>query len=267
MINVKASYTAKELFKANHRINIKNIQRGRTIPQHIYMTTKDKSKISQKVFDNLKKYATIRNVPIPYTIFDDDECTDFLTTYFKPVVLKLFNNLKHGAHKADLFRYCLLYVKGGIYFDIKTKLIKPIDKIFDFDSSDKMYTVIDRLGINDLNHGSFYQGIILTMEGNEIFLELISRMVRTGYKKIDSNYAIVCQQMKEIINDKTRGKLLMAGDNYLDNGLNCYLLHEKCETTTDSTCNKLDRYGFCCKIYDKNKHVIDTRFSDYGSWK
>ena len=270
-MKIVSPYSAKELFKADEKLNKESIQRTTTIPKHIWMTISDKSKIPPIVYENLKKYAP----QIPYTIFDDAECTDFLTTHFKPPVLKLFNKLQHGAHKADLFRYCLLYVKGGIYLDIKTKLIKPIDKIFDLDSKNTMYTVIDRLGINEDGIGSFYQGIILTPKGNEIFLELISRMVKTGYKKIDQNYAIVCQQMKEIINHKARNSMLVQGNNYLADGLNCYLLREKCATVTDSECPNLDRYGFCCKIYDKDvsdqndnteKHVIDTRFANYGTW-
>ena len=36
----------------------------------------------------------------------------------------------NGPHKADLFRYCYLYINGGLYLDIKIELIKPLSEIF-----------------------------------------------------------------------------------------------------------------------------------------
>ena len=42
----------------------------------------------------------------------------------------MYEKLRHGAHKADLFRYCCLYKLGGVYLDIKMKPEKMLNKIF-----------------------------------------------------------------------------------------------------------------------------------------
>lgn len=49
----------------------------------------------------------------------DRHCRIFITKHFPPNVLKAYDALIPKAFKADLFRYCFLYIKGGCYFDNK----------------------------------------------------------------------------------------------------------------------------------------------------
>ena len=46
----------------------------------------------------------------------------------------MFKDLKIGAHKADFFRYCILYIYGGIYIDIKifpqNNILPPFFNLF-----------------------------------------------------------------------------------------------------------------------------------------
>ena len=56
-----------------------------------------------------------------YHLFDDNDCENFISKYFKPDVLYSYKKLLPGAYKADLWRYCVLYIYGGIYLDIKYK--------------------------------------------------------------------------------------------------------------------------------------------------
>ena len=37
--------------------------------------------------------------------------------YF-PQYLYTYNNIKLGAHRADLWKYCILYKFGGVYLDV-----------------------------------------------------------------------------------------------------------------------------------------------------
>ena len=71
----------------------------------------------------------------------EDVGYDFLKKYFNKKVLDKFNNLT-GAHKADLWRYCILFLNGGIYLDIKTVLRKPLSEIFT--REDTWYTVASK---------------------------------------------------------------------------------------------------------------------------
>jgi hypothetical protein len=52
-------------------------------------------------------------------IYSDAECEEFIKDNFSNDVLGAFNSLIPGAYKSDLWRYCVLYVKGGVYMDIK----------------------------------------------------------------------------------------------------------------------------------------------------
>lgn len=147
------------ILKADNRIE--NFQS--TIPKKIIQTYYDKSRIPDKVFSNLKKFAP----DYKQIIFDDLECIDFIKKYFNSSVLDTFNKFK-GAHKADLFRYCYLYKFGGVYLDIKTELIMPLNQIF---NENYTYTVISVV------KDSIYQGIIATLPENPIFLKLIHFMI------------------------------------------------------------------------------------------
>ena len=66
----------------------------------------------------------------------DVHCRVFITKHFPPDVLNAYDTLVPKAYKADLFRYCFLYVKGGCYFDNKminrTPLRRTIQPTDDF---------------------------------------------------------------------------------------------------------------------------------------
>ena len=52
-------------------------------------------------------------------VYSDAECEEFIKDNFSNDVLRAFKSLIPGAYKSDLWRYCVLYVKGGVYMDIK----------------------------------------------------------------------------------------------------------------------------------------------------
>ena len=228
------------------------------IPKKIYMTYKSKSKIPQKVFDNLEKYA--KN--IPYEIFDDNDIEKFLQKYYNDNIINKFHKLK-GPHKADLFRYCLLYIHGGIYLDVKTELIKNVEDIIDFNKKGIFYTV---LGYDfNKNIKQIYQGIILTPPRNKIILHLIYDIVDTPEFFPNLNYLIFCKQFYKILKNYSENKQLKPGLNEINNNYDCYLFKEVLGKVAK---DDKDRYGFNSKIYDtmKDEFIIKTRFNDYP-WK
>ena len=228
------------------------------IPKKIYMTYKSKSKIPQKVFDNLEKYA--KN--IPYEIFDDNDIQKFLKIYYNDNIINKFKKLK-SAHKADLFRYCLLYIYGGIYLDVKTELIKNVEDIIDFNQKGVFYTVLGSDLYKDIKQ--IYQGIILTPPRNKIILHLIYDILNTPTFIIKYNYLIFCKQFYRILKNHTENKKLKPGINKISNNYDCYLFKEVLGKVTKGA---KDRYGFNSKIYDtvKDEFIIKTRFNDYP-WK
>ena len=58
-----------------------------------------------------------------YEYYDDEDCRNFLRNYCSVKTQKAYNALPIGAARADLFRYCVLYHKGGVWTDVHFRLI------------------------------------------------------------------------------------------------------------------------------------------------
>lgn len=219
------------------------------LPKHIYMTYHNKSKIPKKVFIAIKKYAPNYKIHV----YDDTDCVNFINKYFGPKLVKRFNNFKCGAHKADLFRYCILYIKGGIYFDIKTELIEPVEKTFPKNKC--LYTVLS------INEGTIFQGIIASPARNFIFLELIKFMYR---RNPGDNYLLYTADFFTKIRKRVVKRKVRVGKNEMKPGqLPIYLYKEECVDKKE--CKGSNKYGLCCFVRDESgKNRIKSRFNDFG---
>lgn len=266
---IRANYTSTKFLKKSVNNN-----KSQHIPLHIMMTTYDKSKIPKKVYEMLNKYATVGSKPIPYTIWNDSQCIDFLKKHYKRKIVNKFNQLT-GAHKADLFRYCYLYINGGIYMDIKTQLVKPLSDVIDLSIPNRMYTVLGA-GLNNILLSSMkmdatvenlnlyniiYQGLIITPPNNNIMLILINMCMHTPLYTLRINYLLFVHQMYDVLKYNSKNNTLIPGNNRLSS-IDCYLLEEKLL----NHCDIRDRYGHCSAIYDKDNLVCLTRWADYP-WK
>jgi hypothetical protein len=214
----------------------------------LFQTYHNKSKIPQEIYTNIEKYAP----EYTHVVMDDDDLEKFIVYYFKDNVIETFRSLKTGAHKADLARYCLLYIFGGLYMDIKVELIKPLSQIFN-KGDDVFYSVIS----NQSDH--IHQAIIKTPSRNTLFLSLIDYIVIT---KNPYNYIDFCRdlyiQLKKDITIKEGMEIGVSGKKY-------YFLKEKCTSTDESLCyDGFDRYGLCCFIWDGDKPVIKSRRASFG---
>ena len=67
---------------------------------------------------NLVRNKNINN-ELEFILYDDTECREFIKQNYTDTVLYAYDKLKPGAYKADLWRLCVLYIKGGFYMDIK----------------------------------------------------------------------------------------------------------------------------------------------------
>ena len=66
------------------------------------------------------------NPEFDYYLYSDADSRAFIKKYYDDDVVAAFDSLVPGAYKSDLWRYCILYKLGGVYFDIKidtTKLV------------------------------------------------------------------------------------------------------------------------------------------------
>ena len=228
------------------------------IPKVIIQTYNNKSKIRNKVYTNIQKYAS----EYTHIIYDDKECIEFLHQFdvtfasiktFNSNIVDKFKSFKKGAHKADLFRYCYLYQYGGIYIDIKTELSKPLKNIFTEDNT--LYTVLSILP------NTIYQGIIAVYPKNPMIACLINDCMNSNRLKLFVNYQIFTQFFYKKIAEDVRQ--ITIGNQNTDSGNNIHLFQEKKYPKSECD-NNLDRYNTCSFIIDEyGNKMFKTRYFDY----
>lgn len=62
------------------------------------------------------------------TLFDDGECREFMRAEFPDRVLRVYDALPKAVMRADMWRYAVLAVRGGVYSDMDTTCHVPIDR-------------------------------------------------------------------------------------------------------------------------------------------
>ena len=103
-----------------------------------------------------------------HTYFSDATCVKFLEKNYGPRYVQRFLELRSGAHKADLFRYCYLYKNGGVYMDIDLEPKVDIAKVMEGVPPGTIVTCLEprRTGI--------FQAFLAAPPGHPIFKTLIS---------------------------------------------------------------------------------------------
>lgn len=121
-----------------------------------------------------------------FLFYDDDQCEQFIKTNFDEKTYSAFMKLnkEYGAMKADFFRYCVLYKRGGVYLDIKSIILKPL------------YTIIkpDDICILDIPRNNlepwrkkcptYEQWLLMFTPGHPYLKKMIDQMVTN----IEKNY-------------------------------------------------------------------------------
>jgi hypothetical protein len=108
--------------------NNKILPNNNKIPKRIIQTwrTHDIGNLAQ--FSETWKYF---NPNFTYTLFDDADCKQFIRNNFGARFENVYDKIQFGAFKADFWRYCELYINGGVYIDIDTICLGPIDDVID----------------------------------------------------------------------------------------------------------------------------------------
>ena len=171
----------------NFEIIQKNIKELYFIPKIIIQT--NKVMIKNRYHSNSLLSLLEKNPDYDYIFFDDIDARNFIKQNFTENILphseKMENNLsdilkaydllKCGALKADFFRYCYLYVNGGIYIDSKISCILELDDII---NSDDKFVIC-----KDDADKSLYNGIMVFEKSNIIMFNMIKDLMNNIYLK------------------------------------------------------------------------------------
>jgi hypothetical protein len=93
------------------------------IPKLIHQTwkTKDDPRV-----DRLRLSWIDRHPGFQYVLYDDHDIDRFIRKYFDDRVYFTYKRIVNGSLKADFFRYCVLYIHGGVYVDIDLYCVSPL---------------------------------------------------------------------------------------------------------------------------------------------
>jgi len=201
------------------------------IPLNIYLTwgTKD---LPPKMQENVDRMIKV-NPEFNIELFDDNDCREFIKKNFPEDILIAYDTLKPGAYKADLWRLCILYIKGGIYADIKLNCINNFKFIA---LTEKEHLVLDRPGFwKDEKASGFYNALIVAKPKNKLLLRCINKIsenVKNKYYGFNNLYP--------------SGPGLL-GEQYIK------MIRENKSTTMEAELDKLDMCKLdMCMVYEFN---------------
>ena len=113
--------------KLNDRINPAVEDNKQTIPKVIFQTYKTRN-LQKGMYQAAKSWSK-KNPDYDYYFFDDAAQRQLIERHFEQDVLEAYDKLDVGAFKADLWRYCVLFIYGGVYADIDTVCLQQLGKV------------------------------------------------------------------------------------------------------------------------------------------
>jgi len=137
------------------------------IPLHIYTCWHSKD-LPPYMNENVE-YLKRSNPEFTVHVYDEEMCRTFIQEHFDSSVVEAYDRLKPCSYKSDLWRFCVLYIHGGIYMDIKYRCINNFKLIA---LIEKEHFVRDRE-----EFGGTYTALIVTLPKNEIMWQSIQKII------------------------------------------------------------------------------------------
>ena len=133
------------------------------IPKHLYTCWHtDLPPLMKQNHEWMKQH----NPDIEFHLYNEQMCETFIKNNFNKDILTAYQSLIPCSYKSDLWRYCILYIHGGIYLDIKYRCVNG----FKLSSLKETF-------VKDLIKGYVYTALIVTPPKNEIMLKCIQQIV------------------------------------------------------------------------------------------
>jgi hypothetical protein len=142
-------------------------QRPQLIPR-IVMQTNRADQIPNDMRKNFQSLIDM-NPEYDHHYFSDRRIRDFIQQHFDNKTLAAFDAVLPGAYKSDLFRYCFLYIKGGIYLDADFIVTQPF---FTWISPSAEFISAEDCGTN-----AIHNGFLAAAPGNPVLRRAIDMAV------------------------------------------------------------------------------------------
>ncbi|RMZ82802.1 hypothetical protein DV738_g1601, partial [Chaetothyriales sp. CBS 135597] len=103
-------------------------------PRKIWQTWKVEPLVFEEKDLNIARTWTSKNPSYRYEVLTDQNDLAYVETYFgpygfnRPDIVYVYRELTAKIIKADLLRYLIMYVEGGIYTDIDVEALRSVDR-------------------------------------------------------------------------------------------------------------------------------------------
>lgn len=163
-----------------YRVNVE-----RLVPRIVHQTwfepvTKEKYPNMSRLIESFKQSGW------EYNFYDDDTAAEFLSTHFPPEIREAYDAIIPGAFKADLFRYCVLLIRGGVYADMDVILEANLDAAVANDVG--FMTPIDEPGTNVGHRSCLWNGLLAVAPGHPFLaktIEIVVNNIRNRFTSVD----------------------------------------------------------------------------------
>jgi mannosyltransferase OCH1-like enzyme len=177
VVKIPRSITSE--FSFDYDLSISHSIESQQIPK-IIVQTAEWDECSNPFEEIIHKHTKKLNPEYTYRFFNSIQRREFIKTHFDGKVLDAYDCLVPGAFKADLFRYCFLYVNGGCYMDNKLILRKPLRDIIKPDDDFLVCIDYSRENLLDKHRDltkSYLNSIIISVPNNPNLKRMIDACV------------------------------------------------------------------------------------------
>lgn len=169
------------------------------IPKIIFQTSKERPK--PYLVNMIKKMCP----GWTYIHFTDDDIIRFFNNHYMeefPNIVDKFKSIKNGAHKADLFRYYFMYLKGGVFLDSDAMIQKNLNYIvkdYEFFTVESVHYCPQCI----------FQGFLGATPKNQIIYEALIDLYTMNNNLLNNDYLIVCKNLYKILKKRWHYKMMI----------------------------------------------------------
>ena len=107
---------------------------GYLIPGNCYQTWETK-RFGKSHVAAIERFRQL-NPEISWFLYDGNQRDEYMETFWKNhPIYDVYNRARFGVIKADIFRYCILFERGGYYFDISKGCETPLRSLHNINSN------------------------------------------------------------------------------------------------------------------------------------
>jgi Glycosyltransferase sugar-binding region containing DXD motif len=90
----------------------------------------DAERVPAYILDLCESFQ-VHNPSLPHCLFSETDAERFIAKHFGPREVEAFRGCAIPSMQSDYFRYCVVYVLGGVYADVDYRCVAPLSPLID----------------------------------------------------------------------------------------------------------------------------------------